>query len=616
MDGALGTYAALLLTLGASALVGQAIVIACGRRRWSRLAPAIGLAALCPFAWWTVRLPGEGTAAAIAIGLVTALSAAYVLPRVTELGPALRRGVPIELAAVALASLPFIVEWRFGILGTGLNPDMSQHLFAVDRLADGGSERLISSGYPLGPHSIVAAIAAVGPSAVQAFDGLTLAVAVSACLAALALLEHLGPWRRAVGALCVGFAYLVAAYLAQGAFKETIQALFVLAFAVGLAQLIRDSPAPGVGGRGALRGLPLAVLAIGSLYAYSFPGLLWLAGAFGVWAAVELGRLWRRGGLANARLRVRLAAPTVMAAVGLVIAGALPELGRIVDFASFETFDPAGAGLGNLFNRLSPLEALGIWPSGDFRVEPGDGAVPAFVFYLGAALAAAALLYGVRWWLGRGERAVPAALGAAVLLWLYALVAGTPYQEAKALVMVAPLVMLISVRAVLERTPTIAETRTILRRRSIAFLFPARRREAKERLVVGGLGTLFLAGVGLSSVLALVNAPVGPGGYSPALAELRTKLPSGPVLVLAPERLLDDQHGADYLAWELRGNRVCITSVPDAEPGDFGATSIVSLTLADNGAVEIEGVGRNESPGDADCPLIPDAARADPSAGG
>ena len=614
----LGTYAALLLILGASALVGQAIAIACGRRRLSRLAPAIGLAALCPLAWWTVRLPGEGTAAAIAIGIAVALSAFYALSRVTGLAPALRRGAPIELAAVALASLPFIVEWRFGILGTGLNPDMSQHLFAVDRLAGGGSERLISSGYPLGPHSIVAAVAAVGPSTVQAFDGLMLAVAVSAYLAALALLEHLSPWRRAAGALCVGFAYLVAASFAQGAFKETIQALFVLAFAVGLTQLVRDAPSPGVGGRGPLRAVPLAVLAIGSVYAYSFPGVLWLGGAFAIWAAVELVRMWRRGGFANARLRARLAAPTVVVALGVLVAAVLPELGRVIDFASFETFDPAGEGLGNLFNRLSPLEALGIWPSGDFRVEPGDGVVPAPVFYLGAALAAAALAHGLRWWWPRDERAVPAALAAAVALWLYALVAGTPYQEAKALVMVAPLVMLISVRAVLERAPTPSETRTILRRRSIAFLFPARRRDAKERLVVGALGALFFAAVALSSVLALVNAPVGPSGYSPALAELRGRLGDGSVLVLAPRKLLDEQHGADYLAWELRGNRICIAAEGEATAAEVGAASTITVFVDNDGAVVPEGgyVNRSATGAQGDCPLIPDAARADPGADG
>ena len=119
--------------------------------------------------------------------------------------------------------------------------------------------------------------------------------------------------------------------------------------------------------------------------------------------------------------------------MALLVVAIAPEIGRMVDFANFETFNPAGDGLGNLFNRLSPLEALGIWPSGDFRVEPGDGAIPALAFYAGGAAGLAALAYGLAWWLRRGERAVPAALGAAVALWLYALLGGTPYQEAKAL---------------------------------------------------------------------------------------------------------------------------------------------------------------------------------------
>ncbi len=335
-----------------------------------------------------------------------------------------------------------------------------------------------------------------------------------------------------------------------------------------------------------------------------------------VWAAVELGRLWRRGGVANARLRARLAAPTVLVGTAAVIVAILPEAGRIVDFASFETFDPAGAGLGNLFDRLSPLEALGVWPSGDFRLEPGDGVVPAFAFYLGAALAAAALAYGLRWWLRRGELAVPAALGAAVLVWIYALIAGTPYQEAKALVMVAPLVMLIGVRAVLERAPTIAETRTILRRRSIAFLFPARRRDAKEQLAVGALGALFLLGVGLSSVLALVNAPVGPSGYSPRLAALRDRLPEGSIRIVAPDTFIDDEHGADWIAWELRGNRICIEASSEARDGTVPGIRKTIYVARRNGTVVPGSTITSPPSGPGPCPLIPDAARADPSAGG
>ena len=82
-------------------------MIACGRRRWSRLAPAVGLAALCPLAWWTVRLPGEATTAAIALGLVTAACAVVVVARVEGLRAALgqrpagrARRAPAGLAAV------------------------------------------------------------------------------------------------------------------------------------------------------------------------------------------------------------------------------------------------------------------------------------------------------------------------------------------------------------------------------------------------------------------------------------------------------------------------------------------------------------------------------------
>jgi hypothetical protein len=612
----LGTYAALLLCLGASALVGQAIFIACGRPRWSQLSPAVGLAALCALAWWTVRLPGEATTAMVAIGLVVVLAAPYVFGRVVDLGPGLRRAVPIALASLALASLPFLVEWRFGILGTGLNPDMSQHLLAVDRLSMGASERLISDGYPLGPHSLVAALSQLGPSTVQAFDGLSLAIVVATTLVGLGALEQLVAWRRAAGALLVGFAYLLASSFVQGAFKEGMEAMLLLAFAVELAAVAGEWPLRRSGPR-RLRAVPLAVVAVGAVYCYSFPGLVWLAGALGVWAAVELARAHVRGGLDHARVLLRPAVPSVLVALAVLVVAAAPEIGRMLDFAKFETFDPAGAGLGNLFNRLSPLEALGIWPSGDFRVEPGDGAVPAVIFYLGAAIGAVALGFGLRWWWRERERAVPAALGAAVALWLYSRLAGTPYQEAKALVLAAPLVMLISVRALLEGAPDLRHARRIVAQREIAYAFPGRARVAKQRLATGALAIVFLCAAAASSLLVLVNGPVGPSGYSPLLADLRTDLPRGSILVLAPGRLLDEQHGSDWIAWELRGNRICIAAKGEATAAAVGASATLAVTIDDDGAVVPEGayVSRS-SESQGDCPLIPDAARADPGADG
>ena len=257
------------------------------------------------------------------------------------------------------------MEGHFGILGTGFNPDMSQHLLATDRLAHGEGSQLLHQGYPLGPHAVVVALnKGLGVGIVQGFDGLTVAAAVIAPLTALAAFTRQPRLRAAAAALLVGLPYLVASYFAQGAFKEVIQALLVLAFVLALresSRAWRHLP---------LRFVPAALLAIGSVYAYSFPGLIWLAAILLVWLAIE---------------RTLPLRPLLLALLVFLI-GALPELGRMIDFHSFETFDPNGPGLGNLFGQISPFTALGIWPSGDFRLAPGDGAVPAFVYYLGRGI--------------------------------------------------------------------------------------------------------------------------------------------------------------------------------------------------------------------------------------
>ena len=179
----------------------------------------------------------------------------------------------MAIAALLAASLPFLVEGHFGILGTGFNPDMSQHLLATYGLAEGGGGQLLREGYPLGPHAVVVALdKGLGVDLVQGFDGLTVAVAALAPLTALAVFRECPRCRGAAGALLVGLPYLVASYFAQGAFKETIQAFLVLAFVIALRESGRawqDLP---------LRYVPAALVAIGSVYAYSFPGLVWLLG--------------------------------------------------------------------------------------------------------------------------------------------------------------------------------------------------------------------------------------------------------------------------------------------------------------------------------------------------
>jgi hypothetical protein len=559
----IATYAAVLAICGASLLIGQAALALCGVSRWSWLAPGVGLALVCAIAWATVRMPGDGLVTAIAIPLLAVGAVVYLSGRLEGGGEALRCGLPVALVGLLAASLPFIVEGHFGILGTGFNPDMSQHLLATDRLADGAGSQLQHQGYPLGPHAIVVALnKGLGIGIVPGFTGLTIAVAILAPLTALAAFAGLpaasgapfDPYtsKRRTGivvALVVGLPYLVASYFAQGAFKETIQALLILAFVLALRESTRtwnDMP---------LRFVPAAILAIGSIYVYSFPSLLWLGAIAAIWATAE----WARskysspagGGVGGTPPEEALAtgrgggspAPTgpagrrAMSLAAIVfLVGVLPELGRMIDFQQFETFDPNGPGLGNLFGQISPFTALGIWPSGDFRVAASDGAVPAFAYYLGAAFAMALLVRGLVVAAHRREMTILAGVLAVALLYVAARVGGTAYTSAKALEIAAPLL-------------------------TLAILAPWTRGAPPAPAATGPAGRVlfvYLCIAGLCSLLALANAPVGPTSYSPALTGLRPLVADGSTLVIAPETLLAEEQGEPYILWELRGGRVCV----------------------------------------------------------
>ena len=543
-----GTYAAVLAVCVASLSIGQAAIGLCGVRRWSWLSPAVGMALLSALCWGTVRLPGDGTVSAVAVLLLVVVSVAYLWGPLEGKREALQAGAPVAALALLAAALPFVAEGHFGILGTSFNPDMSQHLLAADRLSGGDGSQLLQQGYPLGPHAIVVALhKGLGTSLVEGFTGLTIAVAILASLTALTAFRDQPALLRVPASFVVGLAYMVASYFAQGAFKETMQALFFLAFVLAL----RETAANPEWRTLPLRFVPAALLAMGSVYTYSFPGLIWLFGAAVLWALLEHVRSRMpiksaspAGGVAGGTAPEEASAtaggggsPAATGPAGLmpVLWASLvfavliaPEISRLIDFHSFETFDPNGPGLGNLFGQISPFEALGIWPSGDFRLAPGDGAVPALGYYFGAAFATILLLYGFVLCWRRRETAVVAGFGAAAVAYAAARLGGTPYTAAKAIEVAAPVAALVIVMPLL--------------RRPVAWLY-------------------LLAASGCS-LLALANAPVGPSTYSPALTGFRAEVGESPTLVLAARQLLEEEHGTPYISWELRGGRVCI------EPAD------------------------------------------------
>jgi hypothetical protein len=552
----IGTYTAALAVCVSSLAIGHAALALCGVRRWSWLAPAAGLALVCAICWATVRMPGHGVISALVILVLTIVAAIYLRGRIEGGGEALRIGLPVAIGALLTTALPFAVEGHFGILGTGFNPDMSQHLLATDRLAHGVGSPLLHQGYPLGPHSVVVALnKGLGIGIVQGFDGLTVAAAILAPLTALAAFSDQPWWRRTAAALLVGLPYLVASYFAQGAFKEVIQALFVFAFVLGLRESTRTWRAL------PLRYVPAAIIAIGSVYTYSFPGLIWLGAIAVIWAIAEYVSAKYAspagGAVEGVSPRPRRPVPrpadskrnarpsgeepsdrgdtpstgtgpaglrALSLAVLVFAIGTLPELGRMIDFHSFETFDPNGPGLGNLFGQISPFTALGIWPSGDFRLSPGSGAAPALAYFAGAAFAALLFVYGLIVCGRRRETTVLAGIVAVGLLYVAARLGGTPYTSAKALEVAAPLA-------------------------TLAILLPLSRRP---------VALLYLAAAGVCSLLALANAPIGPTSYSPALTGLRPLLAGNSTLVLVPDPLLAEEQGDRYIAWELRGGRVCI----------------------------------------------------------
>ena len=327
--------------------------------------------------------------------------------------------------------------------------------------------------------------------------------------------------------------YLAAAYLAQGAFKEPMEALFLLAFALLLS-----------GATTVRRALPLAVIAAGAVYAYSFPGLFWLLGAAAVYVLVALIKGWRPVA-SSLGARRAWAAAAVAGALVLLVA---PELGRLIDFTDFRAFRDStiSSGLGNLRHQLSPLEALGIWPASDFRLSASAATTPAPAFYLGALVAALALVVGMPRWIGRHGWAVPAALAAAVVIYLGALAFGTVYTSAKALAIAAPLITLISLGGLLARErsgPTdgrLAPDRgaQIDHGRSLGAHSPP--------LWRGALALALAAGMALSSFPVLRQAPVAPRDHAEQLAELRPLVQGHEVLFLGRD---------NFVAYELRGSR-------------------------------------------------------------
>ena len=492
-------------------VLGQGVLAVCGATRWSWLSPSIGVAVMMLMTVPALYVPGRSATTAVVLGLAI-LAGVVHLVRTPAQRPPLAgalSGVPVFL----LALLPFASAGRAGTLGVGFNNDMAAHLIWADGYRSEAIAALnpVASSYPLGPHALVASLAeSLGMGVDLAFAGLTVALPVLLGWTALAALRAPRRWAPFAVAPLVGMTFLVAGYYGQGSFKEVLEALFILAAAVHLA-----APAPL---RPRLRWAPMALLLAGTLSVYAHGGLVWPFLFLVLWGVGGMARRYSATRSASAVIsRARAELVPLAIGIGVLLLAIAPQIPRLVRFAS-ENASANGTGipgdsLGNLARRLPFWEAFGVWDSADYRV----GTSAALGNKLWTPFVIALVLFGVSWSLRRGEWMLPAAAGATLLIWLVTNLTQSPYVAAKALVLLAPMLMIVAVRPLAEGG---TESRPL---------------PPWSRLLAPALTALLIYGALGSSWQALTYSRVGPTAHWREIQSLRPLLDGRPTLYLGDD---------------------------------------------------------------------------------
>lgn len=501
----LSIYASAAVILAASLIGGRAILALTRWRSPAWLAGVTGFAALVVVSPFLVRLPGRGTTAAIVLALALAGAALWLVRGADRRGGdrSWVIGVAVVAITVALASLPFAFNERVGVLGEGIyTNDHAAQLYWADWLQHGfGPEpSAVSFGYPVGPQAVaVIAAEATQSSLIESFNGLLIAIPALAGLTALALLGRLPALPRIAVAAIAALPYLAASFLAQSAFKETAMGLFVLALGATLAALDRVGWRPVLG--------VTAILAAASVFTFSIPGLAWFVIAAVLWLLAEAVagrvRVDRDQLIATAqRNRVTIA---IVGVAGLAIAAI--AIGPALNFV--EKINDVQTSAGRLASPVFPGEAFGIWPEGDFRIvrgEVGGGLVAALVGAIAVGFGALVLARRREW----GPLAVLVAGG---VVYLGARAFAEIHVEAKALAVIAPLALLVALRALCE---------------------PAQRSPATlVRYAAGALVAVAALG---STLLALRAAPVGYDDRAAGLERLASTIEGESVVFLGVDR--------------------------------------------------------------------------------
>ncbi len=507
-------YLSALAVCAMSIAVGGAL---CCRSGWSWIAAPVGLGAVLLLALAAVRLPGHGTTAAVVLAVATGAGAVVTARRRVPL-TALADGAPVALAVLVGCSLPFAASDRIGELGAWINNDLAVHMAQADELRTLGSDAHITvSGYPNGPHAVVAALDAglgVGPSA--GFTGLLIAVPVLTALAALAALEGTRWFLRLPAAALTGVPFLAASYFAQGSFKEPLLGLLFLGTVLALREAYRLHEL------GPRLVVSIALMAAAGVAVFGIAALAWPAAALLWLGALEYahGRRPRFG------IRLGRRGLAALAGVAVVALGVALALGASDFFESGpgRYLTTKGTG-GNFGGQISPVEAAGVWRNPDFRAGSANP-----LDEPGILLACAVLAFGLYWcWRRRDWALLAGALGA-ISIYVVARPFTLAYFSGKALTVAAPLLTLVAVSSL----AGIASSGRLSLSRPIA---------VRPWAAAATLAAYVLV-AGASSALALRGAHVRPPERGHDLAAFRPLVSGEPTIYLGRD---------NYAPWELRG---------------------------------------------------------------
>jgi hypothetical protein len=424
--------------LGALALgCGLLLEHATGARMSGALLAPAGVAVMIVVAGVTTLSAATAT---LTVPVVVALAAAGLACRVGEGKP---RGAIPPLATVGVVfcayAAPVVMSGQATFAGYIKLDDTATFLALTDRVMEHGHSLAglapssyeatlsvnLAHGYPVGallPFGVARELTGVDAAWVYQPYLAFLAATLALVLYALAGRAVQAVRLRAVAACVAAQPALLYGFALWGGIKELAAAPLVALVAAVAPTAVEELSRP-------RRLLPPAVVMAAVLSVLSIGGAVWLL----VPAAVVL-LLATRG---------RRLAAQVGGFIGAAVLLSFPTLVDARSFLSPATEEAVRSGtvLGNLVRPLSSLQVLGVWPTGDFRLDPHDLAATRILL---AVVAVAALTGVVFLWRQRCWAPLLYA-GSAIIGCVLVGTLGSPWVVAKAYTIASPAFLLAAV---------------------------------------------------------------------------------------------------------------------------------------------------------------------------